>query len=476
MPAWPLPLALLLFGLAGLALPGCQAPSASPCPGPATKDPAQVVPDRGVLLAGTRSCSGRGCHGAFEGPDIKGVPISHSSYIRWLQDDPHANAYHALSGERARAMGARLGILRVTEEPRCLACHVTPQAAADAPWAREERVHGVGCESCHGPAVAWLGPHRSRAWRNLRQDARELAYAQVGMAWLPSLSVRADKCAGCHVGAPAAPAEGVPARDVSHEFLAAGHPRLLFEFGSFLSNLPRHWVEKDTRPDFELRAWRVGQVVSAEASLKLRSDRASAPRRSHWPEFAEYDCYACHHGLDGGAWRQQRGPRAGLPGAPRLAGWYLALVPEAAGRNLNPAKQAGPKALGWSPAAAVQKQALAQLAELAGVAAELDRATFDRKEVRRLRVSLVGRAVAGPAADWDEMEQIALGLAALNEADRALREQAGQSAGPDDQQVEAATRDLLKLLAFPEGHDNPLPFRRGPSFDRQIAEIFARLK
>ena len=43
-------------------------------------------------------------------------------------------------------------------------------------------------------------------------------------------------CVGCHVGAPEQ--DGLPAREVTHDLLAAGHPRLNFEFTVFLANLP----------------------------------------------------------------------------------------------------------------------------------------------------------------------------------------------------------------------------------------------
>src|SRR5262249_45161428 len=95
--------------------------------------------------------------------------------------------------------------------------------------------------------------------------------------------------------------------------IAAGHPRLNFEFGAYHANMPHHWSDArdkdakygDAGPDFEARAWAVGQAVTADAALKLlahRADKESAP----WPEFAEYDCFACHHNLQGKSWRQER--------------------------------------------------------------------------------------------------------------------------------------------------------------------------
>ena len=51
--------------------------------------------------------------------------------------------------------------------------------------------------------------------------------------------VQAQVCVGCHVGAPAK--DGVPARDLNHDLMAAGHPRLIFELSSYQANMPPHW-------------------------------------------------------------------------------------------------------------------------------------------------------------------------------------------------------------------------------------------
>src|SRR5207247_8943586 len=80
--------------------------------------------------------------------------------------------------------------------------------------------------------------------------------------------------------------------------------------------------DKERRPDFEARAWLIGQLVSARAALRLLEARAVAAAQAEkqlkedpraevklaWPEFAEYDCFACHHGLQPPPrWRQLRG-------------------------------------------------------------------------------------------------------------------------------------------------------------------------
>jgi hypothetical protein len=53
-----------------------------------------------------------------------------------------------------------------------------------------------------------------------------------------------------------------------------------------------------------VQAWGVGQAVQLRDSLYRLARRASDPNAA-WPEYAELDCYACHHSLTAAAdsWR-----------------------------------------------------------------------------------------------------------------------------------------------------------------------------
>jgi hypothetical protein len=164
----------------------------------------------------------------------------------------------------------------------------------------EEIRAGVGCESCHGEAKDWLEAHTSPKWKLLTAAAKRAR----GMTPTWDILGYATRCAGCHVDGAAA--EGLPLRDVNHDLIAAGHPRLQFELTAYLANLPQHWsvaTEKKKLASFEAEAWVLGQLASARAALELLDYRArtTAP----WPEFAEYDCSACHHNLHQPSWRQQ---------------------------------------------------------------------------------------------------------------------------------------------------------------------------
>jgi hypothetical protein len=99
--------------------------------------------------------------------------------------------------------------------------------------------------------------------------------------------------------------------DVNHDLIAAGHPRMRFEFAAYHSSYPKHWRDDTLGTDFEARAWFVGQLVTAQAALELLQHRASlAESRKNpkpWPEFAEHNCAACHHDLRPLSERQKGG-------------------------------------------------------------------------------------------------------------------------------------------------------------------------
>lgn len=281
-------------------------------------EPTQVV--------GNASCSAVACHGSAD-REI-GSP---TAFCKWTFRDPHSRAYAVLKTPRSEQIARRLGqagdYQPAHEDVRCLACHVTPQLAdADTPAQKQRHHDGVGCEACHGPAEKWLTSHTT--WPDaVGRDT----YETVGMRWLNDPNDRAAVCMGCHVGAPAG--DGVPVRDVTHDLIAAGHPRLGFEMLTYHRGLPKHWREvertptgeRSRGPDFELQLWLAGQLESAKASVRLTNDRVTRAELP-WPELAEFDCFSCHHDLDPepGIWRK----RAEYPihrkvGQPLWNGWNL---------------------------------------------------------------------------------------------------------------------------------------------------------
>src|SRR5262249_55514821 len=84
-------------------------------------------------------------------------------------------------------------------------------------------------------------------------------------------------------------------------------------------------------PDYEARAWELGQALSAKAALKLLAARAHGAESGSkpWPEFAEYDCYACHQQLSGqpGNWGRGAAKPGLAVGNPHWNAWYVGLAP-----------------------------------------------------------------------------------------------------------------------------------------------------
>jgi hypothetical protein len=265
-------------------------------------------------LIGTTSCSASVCHG---GSDL-GKPFSEAT--TWRSLDPHARAYDTLLNEQSQTIAKHLwgDKMPAHEASLCLKCHVHPEYDRARPNFRKQ--DGVGCESCHGAAENWLTPHYRTTWKDTDKQA-------LGLADTKSLQGRANVCVKCHVGSPDA--------NVDHDLIAAGHPALRFEFATYFANLPPHWdVAKDKRRnsttklvDFEAHAWVLGQVVSARAALELLAARADQANGRPWPELAEFDCFACHHDLQNGKWRQNRQhPGARRPGSLVWNPWYFAVV------------------------------------------------------------------------------------------------------------------------------------------------------
>jgi hypothetical protein len=282
-----LPAAILLAGLAG-AVAVSGRPAGGSFPEPSFPKP--------VGLAG---CASSNCHGR-SGGDTFAVNAWQTSCIVWAARDPHARASDVLDPQK-NSIAKKMQAAFARQDPgyhpqkdaRCLACHANPGIEkGDKPELVTLRAEGVGCEACHGNAEDWLHTHTQAKLAD-----------RHGLAELNDLGSRAKTCAGCHVGG--------PGRDMNHDMIAAGHPKLNFEFASHLARMPKHWIERDRRtggargPDFLAVAWLSGVSATGEAVCQLSIDRQS--RQSPWPELAEWNCYACHHDLLGKQWRSEAG-------------------------------------------------------------------------------------------------------------------------------------------------------------------------
>jgi len=264
-----------------------------------TAELAQTVESRPAFqYTGPGSCSASACHGSIQ-PRTE-TSVNQNEYSVWVTQDKHARAFSALSSPLSQRMARNLGLKQSPEAAaQCLNCH-----ALDVP--ATQRTHtfdltdGVTCESCHGPAAAWLGEHTARNWRHEQSVAR-------GMYDTKDLTRRPEKCLSCHLGN----AE----KSVNHEMLAAGHPLLTFELDSYSAVMPRHWKTPQKDAWLDVRTWSVGQAVQLRETLAQLARRA---RSQSWPEYAELDCYSCHHALvrPEESWRQQSGFAGRRPGTP----------------------------------------------------------------------------------------------------------------------------------------------------------------
>ena len=231
----------------------------------------------------------------------------------------------------------------------------------------------------------------------------------------------------CHVG------DG--SREVNHDLIAAGHPRLKFEYAAYYANYPRHWTEQEKKeraldPAREARNWLQGQTATAKAALELLAVRAEN-KGAPWPEFAEHDCTACHHGLTSPSERQKRA-------ADRAE----------AARKMGKTVRSGD--VPWSSWYTGQLPLLASRAP-AGTKARLDvllQQIDDEMKERlpnRKRVGDLARQAAGLVGAWSAAEM----TANLNARDvRGLIRVVGSNAGPVEMGWDGGTQAYLGIAAL----------------------------
>jgi cytochrome c554/c'-like protein len=266
-----------------------------------------------VKYIGPGSCAATSCHGSVT--PVPGSRVLQNEYSTWILQDKHSRAYQALTGEVGERMARILKLSAKAEEsPKCLACHAlytTPEQRG-RPFEISE---GVSCESCHGPASAWLGLHTTRD----RPHEKSVA---LGMRDTRNLIKRSGLCLECHLG--------TKEKFVDHEMIAAGHPDLYFELDSFSAVMPRHWkVPHESAPGQPVedpswtgvRDWATGQAAQLSASmdrLAWRAKNERADKKDIWPEYSELSCFACHHSLGPAkdSWRQEHGYEGRRPGDP----------------------------------------------------------------------------------------------------------------------------------------------------------------
>jgi hypothetical protein len=422
----------------------------------------QSVPGKYV---GPGSCSASACHGGIQ--PRRTTRVLQNEYSTWITSDKHAHGYTALTEPLGRQIGAILKIGPPEKAERCLICHALSVAPAE--HAREfDIAEGVSCESCHGPASRWLGPH-------IEPTSDHLKMVALGLYDNKNLALRTEKCLTCHLGA--------PGMSVDHELIAAGHPDLTFELDSFTAVEPPHWVEKGrdghpaADPLFGVRAWAVGQAVELQQSmLRLARHAKSGP----WPEFSEMDCMTCHHALTGPlSWRQQTilhtasesgGFKGYRPGDPpyNLSRYVLfkhfaaEVDPHLNDELATEARRVGALVTSMSSDRAAVEAAANRTAELAGrMVAEVQNTSYDSARTERL-LRAIGSDADAIAADGERTaEQATMTIDSLYIADA--------KAGNTNPATRQAIDGLFQLVNNPSAYN-------GPQFAAQLKKVRGTLR
>ena len=440
--------------------------------------PAQATADEpNPKLTGSASCATAACHGGLGGHKFVGA-----EFPVWSERDPHARAYSVLLNDLSRQMAEQLKLPKPAHESAvCLNCHspATSNESKMISITGRKPLDGVDCEQCHGPAEHWLTEHVRTDWKHRPADDKR----RRGYRDLTDVLTRANTCADCHVGA--------SGRDVNHDLIAAGHPRLFFELATFHANWPKHWPEEtDAKRHpvaeksaggsiFEAKLWAVGQVVTAQRSLELLILRTELAKDSptKWPELAEWNCFACHHDLQSASrWQSKDGtqrPRVSF----RLNSWPYAMLDSLARPNSDaalPIPSATLKSLQQHfasplpPAGAIARDAASAVKSLRLAAERLNRAdaakeSLSSESLAALRLSLV--TDHGPqlvSRDWDSATQLFLSLNAIQQAIIAAKVSPKVANPALDHPIQEVLDSMNETLNFQPGLRSPRDFAAPP--------------
>jgi hypothetical protein len=408
---------------------------------------------------GPGGCAASNCHGSVKPKNVPGIRISQNEFSIWATQDKHARAYTVLSNPVSMRMGKILQIDQPNKSEKCLVCHalyVPPDLRATT----FQLDDGVSCENCHGPAVGWLGPHTTEGWQHYSAAEK----SKYGMYDTRDLVQRSEKCMSCHVG--------TAEKQVDHQMIAAGHPDLTFELDSFSAVMPRHWkVNREQDQWIGVQSWAIGQAVQLREALNRLSRRAAGPS---WPDYAELDCFACHHALTAptDSWRltttdYYRGRRPGVPAwnASRyiVFRWFVGVVDPEGGRRLDAAVNNVSELIGkW----ATPQQISTAAHEAAGVTEEvlqnLKAQQYSQDLTARIMLAIASNGNAIADGGERAAEQAYMALDTLS-----IAYTANGKIG-NEQELRAAVNRLYGQLQNPSAYS-------APQFQQQLQKIHAML-
>jgi hypothetical protein len=377
-----------------------------------------------AIHLGVQSCAGNNCHGAVQ--PIGNSRVPQNEYFTWSQKDKHAQAYAVLGNDRSKRIAKNLGIEDPTKASLCLDCHAdNVPSAQQGPQFR--LADGVGCESCHGGASPWLGPHLT--------GESHADNVKAGLYATDQPLARAERCLSCHLGD--------DKKFVAHRIMGAGHPPMPFELDTYTAIEPAHfvvnqsYVERKGRPN-DIQVWATGLADDVKKRMDLILDPAHAPKGVDF-ELSLFDCQSCHHSMKELQWRART--TTGLP--PGRIKLYDAtsvmlviaatrLAPPETGKSLADHMLALHKASGdsWD---AVKREATA-VRELTGKLTPIIAAhDFSKEDATGLGHAVVANAVDGGDLDYSGAQQQVMALGSIVAAMKQLGYADDKAIGPLNQ-------------------------------------------
>lgn len=429
---------LLMLGPLAFAQVKVQ-PRANPTPAPQQIPAGEQAPQQEIgKYSGPGSCAASNCHGSIQPKNV--VRISQNEYSIWAGQDNHARAYVVLSNPVSLRMAKTLKLEQPPNQSnKCLNCHALNVKQDRRAETFQSLDGGVSCESCHGPAVGWLGAHTLKNWTHEQS-------VKLGMIDTRNLARRTEQCLTCHMG--------TAEKDVDHVMIAAGHPDLTFQLQTFSSAMPRHWKNATEWTDVQELA--VGQAVQLREALNRLNRRASA---TTWPEYAEYECFACHHSLTkpDASWRQAQGYPDRQPGAPV---WnpstfavfrYFAAAVDASTTNQLITKLREIEELSGKPASKDQLAARAQEASALAdrIAHQVEALSYNGAIATRLLQEVANDSGTISAEGERSAEQAVMALDSLSRAYVKYEQVANQD------ELRAAINELYQQLSSPSAYNAP---------------------
>ena len=356
---------------------------------------------------GVVTCAGSTCHGA--GHPVGDARISQTEFLSWHRDDAHSKAYRVLIEDKGQRIARNLGIDNAGNAPECLTCHAT-FVPAEVRGKRFQLSDGVSCESCHGPASKWLGQH-------VTGEASREDNIKAGMYRTEEPVARASLCLSCHLG--------TQDKFANHRLMGAGHPRLSFELDTYTLLQPAHYrVDADYRERKHLaphvQVWAIGQTAAAVRTFELFTSEKWGSK-GPLPEFAFFDCHACHHAMNEPRWAPRE--TTGLPpGVPRINDAHVLMLLYLTKAIAPPlADELHTSLLALHKASTDTRDAtLAAAKTLAATVKKVQDAvrghSFSNDETVAILDSLVKGGVAGDYRDFAAAEQAVMGVHALTDS------------------------------------------------------------